>query len=485
LRYEEAQKLAAMAQRVSLTVVAVRVMLSRTRTVLRRCIERRVKAVMNLPADLIEAYLDDELDPTREAQFCDWLSADPEHVSHFVREVHLHQSLRVEMQARLTQASATASERPGTSFGTIAAVVRRLLLGWKPAWTVSSGLAACGVLLVGLGFWYFGPTMGQPVLVRVAGIDSFIQRGTEFVPAAGGMALQGTDVLRIGTNASATIAFGSEQTRLELSAGTELRWASLSRGKRFELKAGKIEASVARQRPFSPMIITTPQAEARVLGTRFTLSVTTNATRLDVMEGKVRLTQVSDGTAVAVPALHYALVAEATELAALPQTGTILREWWRGISGKSVIGLRDSARLQGPVDGRDLVPPFELEPVMTNHLGVRFRGYVHPPSTGDYEFWMAGATESMVFFSSGESPADKEIIGWTHGEVVVDPTWDTLNGENSARSAPIPLVAGRKYYIEALVLIEKGEGHLSIAWKRPGAARELLSSEFISPFKPK
>ena len=44
LRYEEAQKLASIAQRVSMTVVAVRVMLSRTRTVLRRCIERRVKA---------------------------------------------------------------------------------------------------------------------------------------------------------------------------------------------------------------------------------------------------------------------------------------------------------------------------------------------------------------------------------------------------------------------------------------------------------
>ena len=75
---------------------------------------------------------------------------------------------------------------------------------------------------------------------------------------------------------------------------------SLSRGKRFALRAGKIEASVARQRPFRPMVIVTPQAEARVLGTHFTLAADTNATTLEVTEGKVKFTRASDGKAVKV-----------------------------------------------------------------------------------------------------------------------------------------------------------------------------------------
>jgi hypothetical protein len=64
--------------------------------------------------------------------------------------------------------------------------------------------------------------------------------------------------------------------------------------------------------------------------------------------------------------------------------------------------------------------------------------------------------------------------------------WDAPRFRGSSLWAPpVPLVAGQRYYIEALVFIEKGEGHLSVAWKRPGGSRELLTGEFLSPFKPK
>src|SRR6266511_4365830 len=127
--------------------------------------------------------------------------------------------------------------------------------------------------------------------------------------------------------------FGRESTRIDVSAGTELKLASLKRGKRSNLLSGTIQASVARQRPLWPMIVTTPNAEARVLGTRFTLTATTNRTRLDVAEGRVRFTRTSDGAAVKVGVRHYAVVATSTELAALPQTGALLREIWTGIPG--------------------------------------------------------------------------------------------------------------------------------------------------------
>ena len=65
-----------------------------------------------------------------------------------------------------------------------------------------------------------------------------------------------------------------------IEPGTELKVTDLSHGKRFALGLGKLEASVARQRPFRPLVVTTAQAEARVLGTRFTLAATTNATRV-------------------------------------------------------------------------------------------------------------------------------------------------------------------------------------------------------------
>ena len=41
----------------------------------------------------------------------------------------------------------------------------------------------------------------------------------------------------------------------------------------------------------------------------------------------------------------------------------------------------------------------------------------------------------------------------------------------------------RSGYIEAIMTVPKGEGHVSVAWKRPGAAREPLTGEYLSPFE--
>src|SRR6266496_3661594 len=105
---------------------------------------------MNPPWELIEAYLDDELDAKDEARFCDWLSANPQHVQLLVREVHLHQALRAEAQARSAQARAGAPQSDATGFQAIAAAVSLVLGAWRISWRLPSALAACGVLLVGL-----------------------------------------------------------------------------------------------------------------------------------------------------------------------------------------------------------------------------------------------------------------------------------------------------------------------------------------------
>jgi len=52
---------------------------------------------------------------------------------------------------------------------------------------------------------------------------------------------------------------------------------------------GTLEADVARQRPFRSLIVTTPNAEVKVVGTRFKLEASTSFTRLEVAEGAVRL----------------------------------------------------------------------------------------------------------------------------------------------------------------------------------------------------
>jgi ferric-dicitrate binding protein FerR (iron transport regulator) len=437
---------------------------------------------------LLDDYLDGELAPADEQHLAEWLSADAEHVRQFVRETHLNRQLREVMLARVYEvAGVAAAGRAGNKFGfpilrpLQTALAQFLEVPWiGRSWTWAAA-ATCLALAVGLWVWCFGPAVGNPVLAQIRGAGLTLERAGLPIPAASGTRLQSEDVLHTGSDVTAEIRFGPENTRMTLRPGTEVELKSLSSGKRFELRIGKVEASVARQRPYRPMILTTPQAEARVLGTRFTLTVSTNGTRLDVAEGKVRLTRTKDLHAVKVAGGHYAVAAADYELAALPMTGGILREFWSGVAG-TFYDLQKNPRFPGHPDAWDLASSFELRPVQTNRLGVRFRGYLHPPVTGEYEFWLAGATDAQLLMSRTERDADKMTIAVSR----LDKTWDAPRFQGGSQWAPpTRLVAGRRYYVEALLLIRRDEGHLSVAWKGPGRPRELLTGEFLSPAEPK
>jgi len=352
-------------------------------------------------------------------------------------------------------------------------------------WPEVLALAACLTLLVGLSLWFFGPTMGEPVLAGVQGVDVSIERGKEFVAAANGMRLQSADVLRVSANDTATIAFGRENTRIDVRAGTELKLASFKRGKRFDLLSGTIQASVARQRPRRPMLITTPNAEARVLGTEFSLTVTPNRTRLDVTAGRVSLTRTSDGAAVKVGAGHYAVVATGTELAALPQTGSMVREIWTGIPGDNVKDLLYHRDYPARPAARDFVNAFETDVVQTTNFGCRLSGYVYPPVSGEYTFWIAGPNSATLWISPDENPAGKIRIAEAPGGLPRQ--WDAAPRGGSVQkpqSPSVPLVAGRRYFIEAVQKTARGASHLSVAWQRPSGEREIISGEFLSPATP-
>jgi ferric-dicitrate binding protein FerR (iron transport regulator) len=103
-----------------------------------------------------------------------------------------------------------------------------------------------------------------------------------------GTALHSGELVR----GAARIAFPGETTRIDMKPDAELSLEDQGPGKHVRLHRGSLVADVAPQR--IPMVIVTPQAEARVLGTRFTLS-SGAVTRLEVTEGRVRLTRLSDG----------------------------------------------------------------------------------------------------------------------------------------------------------------------------------------------
>ena len=354
---------------------------------------------------------------------------------------------------------------------------------WTPArrgaWVA---LAACLALVVGLGAWNFGPTVGEPVLAEFQGTGLSLERASQILPAVAGTRLQSGDVLRTPENVTAVISFVPENTRILIEPGTDLKVTGLSHGKRFALGVGKLEASVARQRPWKPMVLVTAQAKARVLGTQFTLAATTNATRLEVTEGKVKLTRKSDGSVVQAAAGHYAVAATNFVLAAQPLPGKVLREFWLDLPGDTLQDMTYHARYPNSPSGHDFPPSFETNTNWPSAFGTRTRAYLLPSVTGDYEFRISGNGQICLWLSPDDDPVNRvkvaQIVFTRNRPGDEGPETTTSRQE----SGPIPLEAGRRYYIEAAHKYGNGQDRLTVTWKRPEGAEEPIPAEFLAPF---
>jgi hypothetical protein len=100
--------------------------------------------------------------------------------------------------------------------------------------------------------------------------------------------------------------------------------------------------------------------------------------------------------------------------------------------------------------------------------GQRLRTYIVPPTTGAYTFWIASDDTSELFVSTDENPANKRLVAWVS-------SWTSAGdytAEATQKSAPINLVAGKHYYVEALMQQGDGGDNLSAQWQLPNGTIE-------------
>src|SRR5439155_635546 len=104
-------------------------------------------------------------------------------------------------------------------------------------------------------------------------------------------------------------------TRLEVRKGSA-DFTRRSDGRRID--AGSLSADVTKQPDGRPMILSTAHADARVLGTRFTLAVEAGQTRLQVEEGAVQFTQSRERESIVVRSGYCAIAAPGRPFEAVP-----------------------------------------------------------------------------------------------------------------------------------------------------------------------
>lgn len=130
--------------------------------------------------------------------------------------------------------------------------------------------------------------------------------------AAGQIVAAGQGVSTGGGDSAAVLVF-PDASRVELRPGTLVEEILAAAGKRLLLARGSLVADVVKQPPGQPMVFATRHAEAVVLGTRLALGCF-EGTKLEVKEGQVRFTRLSDKRAVTVDGGEYSIAAKGADL---------------------------------------------------------------------------------------------------------------------------------------------------------------------------
>lgn len=153
--------------------------------------------------------------------------------------------------------------------------------------------------------------------------------------------------------------------------------------------------------------------------------------------------------------------------------GFLLRDVWTNIPGPGLADLKGATRFPDAPDVKSVVTSFETISSDGDHYGVRLTGWLLPPVTGQYRFYLASNDEGELQLSSDETPAHRRVIArepsWSGQREWIDSANQESRGSPPVNvSEPILLAAGQRYYVEALMVDGSGGDHLAVAWQKPG-----------------
>jgi len=191
-----------------------------------------------------------------------------------------------------------------------------------------------------------------------------------------------------------------------------------------------------------------------------------------------------------------------TRLAVLQSQGFITRRFWQYAADPATIAfVTNNPAFPNNPTSVSFEPNFEYPPNGGNEAGAnygsQFVGYIHPPLTGDYIFYVSGDDEISLYLSTDENPVNRRLIA-------AEPQWNNARqwrtpGSNAGgrnktnpenRSAPVRLEAGKKYFVEVLHNEGGGGDSVGVTWQLPGVTTDPaqgsppISGAFLSSHIP-
>jgi PQQ-dependent dehydrogenase (s-GDH family) len=147
-------------------------------------------------------------------------------------------------------------------------------------------------------------------------------------------------------------------------------------------------------------------------------------------------------------------------------TGSINYQRWNNITGTTIASLTSNANYPNNPGTSGSFTSFEITTNSGDNYGMKVYGYICPPATGSYTFWIASDDNGELWLSTNTNPSNKTRIAY-HTQWTNSREW---NKYATQKSAAITLTAGQLYYVEALMKEGTGGDNLAVGWAKPGQA---------------
>jgi hypothetical protein len=157
--------------------------------------------------------------------------------------------------------------------------------------------------------------------------------------------------------------------------------------------------------------------------------------------------------------------------------GFVSIEKWNNVSGTTLQDLFDDDRY--PYSPDETVSHTSAEmyaPNVGSNHAIKISGFITPPTSGNYTFWIASDDQGVLRLSNNAQPGNVTDAAFV-------PSWTTHRQWNKfpeQQSTSRYLLAGHRYYFEALAKEGSGGDNLSIAWQGPGISQQVISSQYLS-----
>ncbi|KAA5548767.1 Ig-like domain-containing protein [Adhaeribacter rhizoryzae] len=158
-------------------------------------------------------------------------------------------------------------------------------------------------------------------------------------------------------------------------------------------------------------------------------------------------------------------------------TGSISWDYWANVPAWYNI---DQIPVNNTPTASRKMTSFSSPTNIGDYFGARLRGYICPPVSGNYVFYIAGDDQADLFISTDDNPANKTHIAHLSSTTGIE----QYDKDASQQSKTIYLQAGRRYYIEALHKEGVGLDNVSVAWKLPnGTMQAPIAGAHLMPFE--